>query len=85
MSDEKKMGNETAKLSEAEAEKVSGGFVETSGYAVSHEIVCPNCGNALADHFDSWIEEGDGERDHYRCTLCGNEFVVDAYGYYAKN
>ena len=72
------------KIDDADLGKVSGGYVETTGYSISHEIVCPNCGQEDEENFTTWIVSGEGEVDHFTCNVCGYSFTVDAYGIYGE-
>ena len=79
--DLKKAVSDSKKLDDSALEKVSGGFVETLGYAKAHEIMCPVCHNAAESNF-AWWEETSFKQNGYTCENCGTSFWVDAYGYY---
>ena len=78
---EKTLAEAPVKLSNDQIQKVSGGFVETEGYAVGHTIVCPYCGNQYEPNFTWWME-CDGTQNGYTCSVCGASFWVDDTGYY---
>jgi len=78
---EKKSAAQPVKLSDEAIQKVSGGFVEHEGYAASHTIICPYCGNSYEPNF-CWWEESELEQNGYTCQVCGASFWVDEGGYY---
>jgi hypothetical protein len=78
---EKKSAAQPVKLSDEAIQKVSGDFVEHEGYAVGHEIICPNCGNEYEPNFVWWMEDG-CTQNGYCCQVCGATFWVSDDGYY---
>ena len=79
------MSNEKIKrsvqLSDADMEKVSGGFENIEGYSKGKEIMCHSCGESDEGHFEVWNVAND-ERDYFRCHTCGHTFTVDKNGIY---
>ena len=78
---EKKLAASPVKLSDEQIQKVSGGFVETVGYAAGHTIICPYCGNQYEPNFCCWLEVA-GAQNGYTCNVCGASFWVDQGGFY---
>ena len=78
---EKKLAASPVKLSDEQIQKVSGGFVETVGYAAGHTIICPYCGNQYEPNFSYWLADEDAQNG-YTCNVCGANFWVDQGGFY---
>lgn len=78
---EKTPAEAPVKLSDDQIQKVSGGFVETVGYAAGHTIACPYCGNQYEPNFSYWLEDA-GAQNGYTCNVCGANFWVDQGGFY---
>ena len=78
---EKKLVEAPVKLSDEQIRKVSGGFVETVGYAAGHTIICPYCGNQYEPNFCYWLVDDDAQNG-YTCNVCGASFWVDQGGFY---
>ena len=78
---EKKSIEAPVKHSDEQIRQVSGGFVEHEGYAVGHEIICPNCGNEYEPNFVWWMEDG-CTQNGYCCQVCAATFCVSDDGYY---
>ena len=69
--------NESPKLSEAELEKVAGGFTETDAHmgAWGSWVQCANCGASQMGDFDITYNDM-YSLTRYRCRRCGYEFIV---------
>ena len=70
-------------LTNEELEKVSGGFNETQGYAKGIVITCPKCGASAQSYFEMSSVDALGQ-SFYRCSKCGQSFLMDAGGYGTK-
>lgn len=78
---EKKNAEAPVTLSDEQIHKVSGGFVETVGYAAGHTIICPYCGNQYEPTFSYWLEDVVSQNG-YTCNVCGANFWVNEGGFY---
>ncbi len=68
-------------LNDAELEDVSGGYVDTAGWAEGYVITCPNCRESRENMFYTWIDDDYFQLDGYTCRNCGLTFGVDSLGY----
>ncbi len=64
------------KLEDKELDKVSGGYVETFGFAMGSDIVCKKCGAADKEKFEVFLNLETGMND-YTCLKCGYKFSLD--------
>ena len=76
----KKAGRKQAALSDAELDKVTGGYWEICGYAAGFWIECPVCGRSGKYDFATWKDD-EQRVDQFRCR-CGFLFAVDSEGNY---
>lgn len=65
-----------AGLSESDLNGVSGGYVETFGFAKGSDIKCPNCKVEDKKNFDVFLNLDTGMND-YTCKSCGYKFSLD--------
>lgn len=70
--------NGATKLTDDRLDMVSGGYVETFGFAMGSDIVCPNpkCRTADKDNFKVFLNLDTGMND-YTCLKCGWKFSLD--------
>ncbi|MCR4891165.1 MAG: hypothetical protein K5989_03135 [Lachnospiraceae bacterium] len=77
---EEKKGFSGEKISDEQAEKVSGGFLQTiPGFSCGQLIICPSCGNGNVGHF-TCEELSDLGVDLYTCLDCNQQFTVAENG-----
>ncbi|MCR5789924.1 MAG: hypothetical protein K6G83_08545 [Lachnospiraceae bacterium] len=74
----KKTLKERGKLTDAELDKVTGGYWEYQGYAAGYWIECPFCGRFQESDFATWADTAQ-QVDQFRCK-CNGAFAVDAAG-----
>lgn len=68
------------KISDDMLASVTGGYIESDGWAAGWEITCPNCGASSYGMFDIWNESDIDCISGYKCRLCGKEFGIDQMG-----
>ncbi len=69
------------KLNDSELNSVTGGFIETQGYAAAYNIICPWCRKSEAENF-TWWQDTTYKQNGYTCANCKRNFWVDVNGNY---
>ena len=72
------MGKETRKLSDEDMSKVTGGYIETFGFAKGSDVICPNpnCRASEKTDFTVFLNLEKGMND-CTCNKCGRKFSLD--------
>ena len=72
------MGTDVKKILDEDMGTITGGYVETFGFAMGSDIICPNpsCRAQNKDDFRVYLNLDTGMND-YTCKKCGRKFSLD--------
>ena len=70
------MGNAEKKLRDDDLCKITGGYVETFGFAKGSDVRCPKCGAENKEDFKVTLNF-DFSRNDYICNKCKHKFSID--------
>lgn len=72
----KTMGSAEKKLTDDDLSKITGGYIETFGFAKGSDVICPNCRAERKEDFNVTLNFNYSRND-YICKICGQTFSID--------